>query len=907
MIFRQILLCTFFLFSVAVNANNTALACASPTTVDAAIISGNVARISWDANTDARRYRIRYRLVGGSWTEVLTGEDETFRFLNGLTPNTTYEYQVKTICGTENSIWSSTLSFTSLSSLCDIPLSISATVTSPTSVDLAWAPDPNDDKYKYKYKALPNGTWTEIITSATAASLTNLISGTAYKYKIKAKCEGGWTNWGAKESFTTNSNSYVTDEHIKIDQFGYRPSAEKVAVISNHVTGFNAGDSFTPGSTYEVKNVSDGQTVFTATISAWNNGNEDGLSGDQVWWFDFSSVTTAGTYYIFDPTNNVGSYEFEINDAVYDEVLKQAVRSFYYQRCGSAKTTTHGGDWHDVACHVGANQDLNSLSVTNQSAGTSKDLSGGWHDAGDYTKYVNFTYSTLHDMLFAYQENVNAWGDDYNIPESGNGIPDLLDEIKYELDWLLKMQLADGSVIMKVGVDCYQAGSPASADTAPRFYSSAEASSTRTFASVMAHAAIVFQSVPALSTYGDQLLTKAELAWNWVDTNPATSNYDNAGFCSANPEMSAYTQDMVRLGAAVFLYVATNNTTYRNYFDSNYTTVQPYQWWYWYPFESTVQNVLSYYMSLSNATTAVADDIKTRCVSAFTGAGDYSIESYLQNTDAYRAHMPSNDYSWGSNREKAHVGQMFYDMYNYNLDPANANLYPTIAENYVHYIHGINPISLIMLSNMGDYGGENSVNEFYHSWFYDGTDYDNVETSLYGPAPGFLTGGVNPSYTPDAAYTGPPIVPPENQPILKSYLDWNTSWPENSWEITENAIYYQSAYLRLLSKFVDVGGTTTLAHSPSEKASFTSEALSIFPSPFSKQTTIQFQLETATTVSLSILNMNGQVVQQLLLNDQKVKGLHSFTFDGNDLAAGSYYCVLKTTTENYIEKIVKIN
>lgn len=904
--FKQILLYSFLFFSVAVHANNNALACTTPTTIDAAIISGNVVRISWDTNTDARRYRIRYRLVGGSWTEVLTGEDETFRFLNGLTPNTTYQYQVKTICGTENSTWSTTFSFTSLSSICDIPLTISAIVTSPTSVDLSWVPDPNDDKYKYKYKPLPNGTWTEIITSATSATLSNLIAGTEYKYKIKAKCEGGWTNWGIKNSFTTNSNSYVIDEHIKIDQFGYRSDAEKVAVMSNPLTGFNTGDSFTPGNTYEVRRVSDGQTVFTGSTTAWNNGNEDTFSGDQVWWFDFSALTTAGNYYIFDPTNNVGSYEFEINDAVYDEVLKQAVRSFYYQRCGTPKTTTHGGTWHDVACHVGVNQDLNSSSIDNPNAPT-MDLSGGWHDAGDFTKYVNFTYATLHDMLFAYQENPNAWGDDYNIPESGNGIPDFLDEIKYELDWLLKMQLADGSVIMKVGVDCYQAGSPPSADTAPRFYSSAEASSTRTFASVMAHAAIVYQSVPALSAYGDQLLAKAELAWNWVDANPATSNFTNAGYCSANPELSAYRQDMVRLGAAVFLYAATNNTSYRNYFDNNYTAIQPYQWWYWYPFEATIQSVMTLYMSMTNATTAVVDDLKTRCLVSFTGDGDYSIERYLQNSSAYRAYMPSNDYTWGSNSLKGHVGQMYYGMYTYNIDPPNASLYPTIAENYIHYLHGINPIALIMLSNMGDYGGENSCNEFYHSWFGDGTDYDNVETSLYGPAPGFVTGGVNPGYTPDAAYTGPPIVPPQNQPILKSYLDWNTSWPENSWEITENAIYYQASYLRLLSKFVDVGGTTTLVHTPSERLGATLDMLTVFPSPFSEQTSIQFQLEEMTVVSLSILNMNGQVVQQLMLDQQKEKGIHRFTFDAQNLASGSYYCVLKTTTDSCIEKIVKIN
>ena len=80
--------------------------------------------------------------------------------------------------------------------------------------------------------------------------------------------------------------------------------------------------------------------------------------------------------------------------------------------------------------------------------------------------------------------------------------------------------------------------------------------------------------------------------------------------------------------------------------------------------------------------------------------------------------------------------------------------------------------------------------------------WDSVLTSPYGPPPGYLTGGVNPNYRPDGAYRGPPIAPPQNQPVQKSYRDWNTSWPENSWEVSECHIPYQAAYVRLLSSFV---------------------------------------------------------------------------------------------------------
>lgn len=99
----------------------------------------------------------------------------------------------------------------------------------------------------------------------------------------------------------------------------------------------------------------------------------------------------------------------------------------------------------------------------------------------------------------------------------------------------------------------------------------------------------------------------------------------------------------------------------------------------------------------------------------------------------------------------------------------------------------------------------------YHSWFADGTNYDDALTSLYGPAPGYQPGGFNPTYAPDPAYGGT-IVPPQNQPSLKSYKDWNTSWPEDSWEVTETSISNQGSYVKLLSKFVPVPCIKTITN-----------------------------------------------------------------------------------------------
>src|SRR5262252_1780223 len=84
-------------------------------------------------------------------------------------------------------------------------------------------------------------------------------------------------------------------------------------------------------------------------------------------------------------------------------------------------------------------------------------------------------------------------------------------------------------------------------------------------------------------------------------------------------------------------------------------------------------------------------------------------------------------------------------------------------------------------------------------WFFSRTC---TLTSSNGPAPGYVPGGPNASFAPDSSYTGPRLAPPMDQPPQKSYKDWNTSWPEDSWEVTEPDLGYQSAYVYLLSRFI---------------------------------------------------------------------------------------------------------
>ena len=589
---------------------------------------------------------------------------------------------------------------------------------------------------------------------------------------------------------------------IMVDQFGYLPTMTKVAVLANPITGFNAADAYTPGGTLTVKTSPGDSTVFTAAPTAWNAGATHTQSGDQLWWFDFSSVTTPGNYYIHDATNGLQSDVFAISGSVYNAVLTAAQRMFYYQRSGFAKAAPYtDAKWADGAAFLGTGQDTQARSVVDQgNAGTARDLRGGWFDAGDYNKYTVWGAQVVSDLLTAYQQAPSVWTDATNIPESGNGLPDIVDEAKWELDWLLRMQTATGTgaVLSKVSVLLPEATSPPSADTRPRYWGAASTAATAASAAAFAHGSLVFTAL-GQTTYAATLSTAAQNAWTWAAANPNV-DYPNTGFGTANPDPCGhgcpYGQLMERLRAAIYLYALTGTATYKTFVDANYTAAHALEWGYWYYSEPYTQDALLYYAALAGATTFVKNAIQAAALSSIASAE--FVSAWTGNVDGYRAYLKDADYTWGSNRNKGYTGALYTNLIAYGLNSAQHATYRTIAEAYVHSLHGVNPMGLAYLTAMGGLGAERSANEMYHSWFADGTVWDNAQTSPNGLPPGFLTGGPNPGYSGNQT-------PPLGQPVQKSYRDWNSGIAaEQSWAITEPAIYYQSAYLRLLSQLVPV-------------------------------------------------------------------------------------------------------
>lgn len=605
-----------------------------------------------------------------------------------------------------------------------------------------------------------------------------------------------WASWGLVQAAPLTQTP-----HIKADQLGYLAASPKVAVVVNPQWGQNAGVPFQPGTApgqYQLRRWSDDAVVFSGSLVAWGQGATHAQSGDQGWWFDFSSVAAPGQYYVFDTLNQVGSHRITIGASGYQAALRHAGRALYYQRLNHAKQPPYADSrWSDAAAYDGPGQDRQARDVTAKNDPlTARDLHGGWADAGDTNKYVTFARAPVLQLLEAWRLNPNAFSDQWGIPESGNGVPDVLDELKWQLDFITRMQDATGTqgLLLKVGLDTYSGDStPPSTDTRPRYYVRECTSSTLAGSAMLAAGAVVFRQINSLSGYGQNLLERARaaLARGQVTTQQFSrfdTQCDDGSVKAGDADEDAATQKASAVIAAVYLFEATGATEYRNLVDTLYTSVGPLQNGWWGPYEADLEVALLRYTRLPGATVAVVNDILGRKAASNV----FSLADADASTDLYRAHLADPQYHWGHNIVRANTGSSNLNFKTFGLNPALAARYQALAEEHLHWLHGANPLGLVMLSAMGDAGATRSVSEIYHTWFADGSVWDSALTSARGPAPGFMTGGPNKSYSGSA----PNIA---NQPPQKAYRDWNTS-AETAWELTEPSISGQAAYLALLSR-----------------------------------------------------------------------------------------------------------
>lgn len=348
------------------------------------------------------------------------------------------------------------------------------------------------------------------------------------------------------------------------------------------------------------------------------------------------------------------------------------------------------------------------------------------------------------------------------------------------------MQNPDRSVLSVLSV---ASQSPPSAANQPSYYEPVNTSATLSAASAFSLASKVLgssaQGVPNETIA--ELELRATNAWDWAELNPNVifknndPSFDSVGLAAGQQEVDDEARKLFKLSAAVYLADLTNDQKYFNFVEQNYDSTLLVASKYISPFKAVQQRDLLYYASLPNTSEDVKTDINTSYQDAFNDERFWSAVD--DQSDPYFAYI--DQYGWGSNNLKAQQGIMYLQLMRFGLGVRSDEEIMNTASHYAHYLHGVNPLGLVYLSNMTEFGAERSVTTLYHSWFADGsTNWDSTETSNFGPVPGLLVGGPNPGYVPDQccpqscgsqendqmceiAYL-PPLA--GNQPDQKAYL-----------------------------------------------------------------------------------------------------------------------------------------
>ncbi len=539
---------------------------------------------------------------------------------------------------------------------------------------------------------------------------------------------------------------------IKLDQVGYLPGGPKIALVSS------------PAKTFEIRRSSDGKLVFRGVIGPVAT---DRLSGDAVQAADFSPLRRAGSYYLQVP--GVGkSWTFSVSSNAFARTWYLAMRGFYGQRCGTAVDLgPEFPGYSHSACHL--------RGEFHPSSGKSgpRDNIGGWHDAGDYGRYMVNSGVATGTLLWTWE----IYGPrlkpiQLKIPETGNGTPDILNEVRWNLEWMLKMQDTDGGAWHKQTSVHFPGFIAPDKDTLPSEvigtgsapYKSTCA--TADLAAVAAIAARVYQ--PYDPQFATRSLGAARRAWQWTEQYPNVIFRNPPGVTTGEYGDSDCSDE--RLWAAAELWRTTGEGVYHQFFLNNYAAYLPgldspaaENWSKMGPMA-----LRTYALSRRKGADAKAKAaIRDRILSAARAI----VESTAANP--YHVSLKPTDFVWGSNGIAAQYG---VDLMIANVIAPNPE-FVNAARDDLHYLLGRNTFSLSWVTQVG----EHSVLHPHHR--------PSGSGEQPGPWPGLLSGGPNAGRQDAVLAALPAGLPPE-----KDYADETASYASN-----EIAINWQANLVFLLA------------------------------------------------------------------------------------------------------------
>ena len=540
---------------------------------------------------------------------------------------------------------------------------------------------------------------------------------------------------------------------IQVDQVGYLPRASKLAMV-------NA----TTATTFEVKRASDDKTTFKGWFAP---AAFDADTGDSIQAADFSKLVESGTYYLEVP--GVGrSWTFSIGPDVYSRAYYLAMRAFYGQRCGIAVDLgpEFPGYVHP-ACHL-----KGEFHSSSGRQGQRNNI-GGWHDAGDYGRYLVNSGITMGTLLWAWELFGPRLKDiKLNIPESGNGLPDILNEARWNLEWMLLMQDEDGGVWHKQTSESFAGFVMPEEDHLPsKVIGTGEepyksTCATADLAAVAAIAARVYR--PFDAKFAARKAEQAREAWTWSGKYPNVAFKNPPGITTG--EYGDVQCADERLWAAAELWRTTGEGTYNQYFVGHYQdylssldSLTPEGWK-----DVAAMGLWTYALGPRTGSNAQAiADIRNHTLLAARGI----VERTRKNP--YRVSLVAKDYVWGSNGVAANYGMELLVANVLAPDPS----FIEVALDNLHYLLGRNTFSISWVTQVG-------ANPYHHPHHRPSGADANRE-----PWPGLLSGGPNAGRQDTVLKSLPAGLPP-----AKVYVDEQPSYASN-----EIAINWQAALVFLLA------------------------------------------------------------------------------------------------------------
>ncbi len=222
--------------------------------------------------------------------------------------------------------------------------------------------------------------------------------------------------------------------HIRVNQVGYLPDESKQALA------FSTSDF--SSSTFEIIDAASGKRVYGPDAVGRMTGSWGDFNYNYI--LDFSAFHRPGQYRLKMSGSDSSSAEFRIGKDVYQTYFESVITYMQEQRCGY-------NPFFDEVCHAKDGRTMYGPMPDS----TYIDVSGGWHDAGDHLRYLMTSGNSVCRLLFAYSENKGKYGDRVNAlgQPGANGIPDILDEAKWGLDWMLKMHPQPDQLFHQVADD----------------------------------------------------------------------------------------------------------------------------------------------------------------------------------------------------------------------------------------------------------------------------------------------------------------------------------------------------------------------------------------------------------------------------------------------------------------------